>query len=327
MKTKIIIFGLLFFLWLYCNVTAQDLDIFPQSENLKIINSIAFSPNGKHLIISSHDSRIIIWDVATGKEIRTLQEHGKIAFSLAYSPNGKIIVSGSYGGTIMMWDEITGRSIRTIKGHEDHINSITFSQDGNTFLTVSYDNTIKLWNANTGGEMWSFPGQAAMLNPNGKTLISAFGYIIELYDTTSGLLINTFLGHSEIVNSIAFSPDCRQISSITLKNIKIWDTLTGSEIKTLPVGGSKISYSPDGQLILVANENNYSLWEISTGRKIREYEGFFFEFDNGDIIQNFVFSPNGETIAFEASFGVIELYDITTETKLKSFSNYGIELR
>jgi WD40 repeat protein len=71
-----------------------------------------------------------------------------------------------------------------------------------------------------------------------------------LWNTVTGLLIKSFLGHKSNVRSIAFSSDGLQLASCSDdKTIKIWDLGTGLLIKTisgLSNGAESIVFSPDG---------------------------------------------------------------------------------
>ena len=65
---------------------------------------MALSPDGKILASGSSDKTIKLWDVATGREIRTLSGHTHWVNSVAFSPDGKILASGSWDGRILLWD-------------------------------------------------------------------------------------------------------------------------------------------------------------------------------------------------------------------------------
>jgi len=69
------------------------------------VDSVAFSPDGKHFISGSADRKICIWDAETWKHIAVhFEGHTDVITSLAFSPDGKSIISGSGDKTIHIWD-------------------------------------------------------------------------------------------------------------------------------------------------------------------------------------------------------------------------------
>src|ERR1044072_67385 len=61
----------------------------------RAVTALAFSPDGHWLASGSKDNTIKIWDIATGRLLRTLYGHGAPVNTLAVSEDGKIIASGS----------------------------------------------------------------------------------------------------------------------------------------------------------------------------------------------------------------------------------------
>ncbi|TDL15113.1 WD40 repeat-like protein [Rickenella mellea] len=73
------------------------------------IMSIAFSPDGKHILSGSNDNTIQMWNADTGLAVWSpLEGHSGYVNFVAFSNDGKYIVSGSDDETIQMWDADTG---------------------------------------------------------------------------------------------------------------------------------------------------------------------------------------------------------------------------
>ena len=113
------------------------------------INSIAYSPDGCHVISGSSDKTIRIWDADTGRPIdEPWKGHTDWVRSVAYSPDGHHIVSGSDDKTIQIWDVDTGKAVsEPWKGHTGAIMSIVYSPDGHHVVSGSNDETIRIWDA------------------------------------------------------------------------------------------------------------------------------------------------------------------------------------
>jgi hypothetical protein len=84
------------------------------------VSSVAFSPNGKHIVSGSFDKTIQLWDAETGEMLRPpLEGHEGHVRAVTFSPDGKHIVSGSDDKTIRLWDAEAGEMLQPpLEGHE-----------------------------------------------------------------------------------------------------------------------------------------------------------------------------------------------------------------
>ena len=75
--------------------------------------SVAISPDGQTHVSGSTDDTIKIWNLNTGKEIRTLLAHSSDVNAIAISPNGHLMVSASDDKTVKLWNLNTGKKLRS----------------------------------------------------------------------------------------------------------------------------------------------------------------------------------------------------------------------
>ena len=73
-----------------------------------IVNFVAFSPDGKHIVSASNDHTICVWNLETGDmALDPMKGHTDMVFSAVFSPDGRHIVSASLDKTICIWNSDT----------------------------------------------------------------------------------------------------------------------------------------------------------------------------------------------------------------------------
>ncbi|QLE42135.1 protein kinase [Nostoc sp. C052] len=269
------------------------------SSHSSMVHSVAFSPisanfsyqgdSGKStgvtdlsrgiLASGSWDNTIKLWDINTGKEIRTLTGHANWVNSVAFSPDGKFLASGSADCTIKLWQVGTGIEIQTLTGHSDAVSSVAYcprtpatnSQDKQLVASGSNDYTIKLWQGYTPRNIYTLTGHSFFVNciafsKDGEIIASGSGdNTIKLWHVNTGREIRTLIGHSDSIWSVAFSQDGQFLASGSWdKTIKLWHIHSGREISTLTGHSSYVrcvTFSPDGQtLVSGGDDDTIKIW-------------------------------------------------------------------
>lgn len=321
----------------------QGPEIFVQMGHSDNVSSVAFSPDGKYLASGSGDKSVRIWDVGTGREIRTLRLEQPVFGhnSVKFSPEGRYLASAEADGFIRLWDRANGTELKKFPisiseklGKNETMTgsamAIAFSPNGKSLIVAAtvyfYQGgeasrrskaVINLWDVKTGKLDKMIPVHAEKisdmaLSPDGKYALLGCeepDNTVRLLDMATGKEIRKFAGHSKTVHSVTVSPDGEYAASGSEdKAIAMWHIKSGKKIKTFanPQRYERFSlaFSPDGKRLIVSGLSEVELWDVSTSRVIATLKG------DGLDPWAVIFSPDGLHAAVSARYGVA-LWDIS----------------
>src|SRR5262249_44719682 len=117
---------------------------------------IAFSPDGKVLAaapgdVTGHDSKIILYDVTSAKEVRRLGGARGPVRAFAFAPDGKSLAVTAGDRTFCGWQPDTGKQLRLLEGGKEDPAALAYSGDGKT-LALGGGRVIRLWSVAAGKE-------------------------------------------------------------------------------------------------------------------------------------------------------------------------------
>jgi WD40 repeat protein len=203
------------------------------SHDQKPINAIAFTPDSNQVISSDDSGLINIWNVDDGKKLSEIRASG-VVLSLTVSPDGKYLVAGiEEGNHSIVWDLSKKIQVATLD-QIGKISSVQFSPDGKLLATGSSEATIYLWNVEDNGTFsraeneFDVNGELSTMefSPDSNLLTigdsTGFAY---LFDIKLGQEVSR-LPHIDKVTSISFSPDGKQLATVSRKAVMLWDVPT-----------------------------------------------------------------------------------------------------
>lgn len=289
-------------------------EIIPQIGHSASVSCVAVTPDGKYVVSGSEDHTIKIWELATGRLLRSLEGHSDDVRAIAVTPDSNIVVSGGDDNAIKIWQLATGKLLRSFEGHDrGGVTAIQIAHDGRYFVSGGGDNIVKLWELGTGKLIKGFVGhsdsiRSIAMTPDGRRIVSSGDFHspgdsrdgFRLWNVETGDLVRTFQGHSDRVNALAISPDGRRvISASDDETLMIWGLETGKRLHRLEGHISRVvwaDFSPNGQTVVSGDdENKIALWNAGTGKLIRILGGYFSDF-KGELSYGAVVTRDGRYV-------------------------------
>jgi WD40 repeat protein len=274
------------------------------------------------MLSGAMDGTVRLWEVDTGKLLKTFDIPNGWAWQICLSPDEKeFVVSGGKDETLYRFDLDSGKELQTYKLPKNHwAYGAALSRDGKyVFGGVSgkdSDFSIRRFDAATGKEDAKLMGHSGFVwrlrvSPDGKKLASVGcnDSSFRLWDVDSAKeLFNGKEAHDGYVVGVAFSPDGKQLlTSARDSLVKLWDVDSGKLLTTykgLSGDAETVAWSADGKRFLASDGNTVHVFDKDSGKIIHRFE------DHPEKVYTASFLPDGRRAVSAGEDQVIRMWGV-----------------
>ena len=328
-----------------------------------LIVGVAFTPDGRHFIsyaganegpnaFTIMQDSIILWDVETGQQVRTLAQDVGQVLGVDISPDGRYVgillaqpIGDLFQSRILILDSVSGQQVREFiaDGSPNTIalTGLTMSAVNHAVCLIN-PSGVFAWDVETGERIGAFDLGFALtgfgnvswwsMGPDGRSLVtSTENGEIQIRNLATWAEISRFRAHTGSVTRVMFTPDGRGLLSAADDGVRLWSLESGAFVRaymppplkeeTLLVPNVRnVAFLPDGHSFLSFTRNGTLLLrDVESGRVIQNMQ-------RPVVKQNQTWgmdvTPDGRTALVGAYGGKAVLYNLASGEVIRTFAHW-----
>jgi WD40 repeat protein len=318
---------------------SQSIETVIQKGHELAVIAAAVTLDSNYVVTGSRDKSAKLWEVSTGREVRSFLGHELSVTSLAMSADGKMLITGSNDKSVRGWDMVTGKELFKIETG-NYITSIAldsrqrfmavsgYNDSGRGDTTIVYDFTSRkiLAKLSASPDKGQASGVDGAFSPDGLWLaLGEDNRVATLYATSNWSKAHTFSVEEGYCGGcgtrVIFSPDSKFLYSVSDNGpIKKYSLASRELVKTYDEiidDLTGLALSSDGKKLAIATETKITAWEESSGKLIAQLEA-----EEEARFHEIVFAPDGEQLVATCDNNTAFLWNISLTKKTKEFTGF-----
>ncbi|GJE94291.1 WD40 repeat domain-containing protein [Phanerochaete sordida] len=294
---------------------------------VSLLTSVAFSPDGKHLVSACATQELNIWDIVHGVSISRLQGRFSRITCLAFSPCGRYLATGSVEGGVEIWAFNSASSLYT-SPLGSQIFTFAYDFEGRQLAAATEDKVV-IYNVDSHVSVRatiSIPRTTkpypVAFSPGGDTIfVYVEGQDARLYTTKRGKEVLRVKQAGRLVTAAAYSPDGGMLATVSITRkrfndgeVVLHEPSKGARTHVFTVlgDGSPLSFSPDGTFIAVCrNPHDIVVHNAKSGQRVAHLEGI------GEREIEIKFLPDSRRLLFAYAGGPLGIINIADTLRVR----------
>ncbi len=281
-----------------------------KAAHVSIVESMAWSPDGKHLISGSFQE-VFMWDALTGELKHKITGFADKVVAISFNLDGTLVgVAGgasTVDGEVKVFEVGTWKMVFNLKnGHSDTVYGLAFSPLVDVPLPGQPTPDPKVKD----------PPKLKTIAMKMIATCSADKFI-KVWNLADGKFVKSFEGHTHHVLDVGWSADGKLLASAGADNtVKVWDFEKGEQARTVNAHGKQVTrllFVGKSSLFLTAGGDNLvKRFNATTGANTGNFAG------GTDYLYAVGASLDGALVATGGEDGIARLYNGTNNTLLRS---------
>lgn len=314
-----------------------------------VIDGVSFSPDGTMLLTTygadpeqqqqpsnsspgSNENQLRIWDVKSGRELRSITLGLGGASKAGFSSDGHTMATLGAMGQISLWDAESGSRIRDLTSsplgnlgslgnpgamtpgsinpgtiNPGAIKSGSIAMPNLADMSAMMTNMMGAMSAGTMGQTVT----SLAFSPDGRTLATGGVESKSNFDMAAMMSGAMNQGKKSKKQPTPDPQDFMKSMKVeAIGQVRLWDVASGSqvgEIKGHGKGVTEVAFSRDGRLLASGStDNTIRIWDLATRRELRTLTG------HTSNIESLDFSPDSRLLASAGDDGGTFLWDTST---------------
>lgn len=283
------------------------------------LTACAFVPDHDLVVSACADRTLELWDVVSGRPVRTLNGMPASPQSCAATPDGRFVLAttSNPAGTLHVWEVRTGEEVAQVVAHTPSCTACAVLPDGSAVFTFGTDQWVRKWSLpdlRPVGEPFLAPEPltCGALSPDGSVLVYGGRQgVLHVRSLTGGDQV-TELVHGAPLYGCALGTGGRPVVTCGADGrLVVWDLSTGrgtdATSATTPIIHCDVT--GDGSLLAAASDDGrVHLWELPAFTEIGVLEA------HTTMAVSTVLSPDGATVASVSGDGTVCLWSVAAAT-------------